>query len=116
MAVETYADAVKSPLDYTTAHEADSFGLKNLTGIDTFLIKASLAFGSIIDEIIGWWLRSRANCSFQRVYKHGRRSLSLKTNSCVRMCTKCKRSFLSFFHYLKCDGFDQSRPLHFRVL
>lgn len=64
MTVQTHADAVKSPPDYSTTLEDDSFGLKILNGIDTSLIKSSLAFRSIIDEIIGWWLGSLANCSF----------------------------------------------------
>lgn len=53
--------------------ESDSVGVKNPNGIDTSLIKSSLAFRSIIDEIIGWWLGPPDNCYFERVYSHGRR-------------------------------------------
>lgn len=64
---QTNADAAKSPLGCNTTRKVDSVGLKYLTGIDTCLIKSSLAFRRIIDEIIGWCLGSLTNCSFERL-------------------------------------------------
>lgn len=42
----------------------DSFGLQHLSNIDTSLIKSSLAFRNLIDEIIVWWWGSLANYLF----------------------------------------------------
>lgn len=61
MVVQTSVEGVKSPLDCIIACGVDSFGLKHLHNIDTSLIKSSLAFRNLIDEIIGWWWGSLAN-------------------------------------------------------
>lgn len=79
---EISAEAAKSSIGSTTTTR-DSVELKNLIGIDTCLIKSSLAFRRIIDEIIGLWLGSLINWSFERVYTHGSRSVSLNSNSSV---------------------------------
>ena len=63
MVVQTSGDGVESPLDCITTCGVDSFGLKHLNNIDTSLIKSSLAFRNLIDEIIGWWW-SPANYAF----------------------------------------------------
>lgn len=55
---------MKSPLDCIITCGVDSFGLEHLTNIDTSLIKSSLAFRKLIDEIIGWWWGSLANYFF----------------------------------------------------
>lgn len=64
MVVQTSGNGVKSPLDGIITCVVDSFGLEHLTNIDTSLIKYSLAFRNLIDEIIGWWWGSPANYSY----------------------------------------------------
>lgn len=71
MVVQTLRDGVKSPLDFITTCGVDSFGLKHLNNIDTSLIKSSLAFSNLIDEIIGWWWGSVANYSFEEFLDMG---------------------------------------------
>lgn len=54
-----------------TSYGTDSFGFDHLANIDTSLIKFSLAFRNLIDEIIGCWWESLANYSL-RVFRHRR--------------------------------------------
>lgn len=54
-----------------TSYGIDSFGFDHLANIDTSLIKFSLAFRNLIDEIIGCWWESLANYSL-RVFRHRR--------------------------------------------